>query len=44
MSVDDTKALVDLDKTLIDKVIGQNNAVVKIAKAIKTKPFGYQRP
>ena len=41
MSVDDTKALIDLDKSLIDKVIGQNDAVVKIAKSIKTKSFGY---
>jgi ATP-dependent Clp protease ATP-binding subunit ClpC len=44
MSVDDTKALVDLDKTLIDKVIGQNNAVIKIAKAIKRNRLGIKDP
>ena len=44
MSVDDTKALLDLDKSLIDKVIGQNNAVVKIAKAIKRNRLGIKDP
>ena len=44
MSVDDTKSLIDLDKTLIDKVIGQNNAVVKIAKAIKRNRLGIKDP
>ena len=44
MSVDDTKSLLDLDKTLIDKVIGQNNAVVKIAKAIKRNRLGIKDP
>ena len=44
MSVDDTKSLFDLDKTLIDKVIGQNNAVVKIAKAIKRNRLGIKDP
>ena len=44
MSVDDTKVLLDLDKTLIDKVIGQNNAVVKIAKAIKRNRLGIKDP
>jgi ATP-dependent Clp protease ATP-binding subunit ClpC len=44
MSVDDTKALVDLDKNLIDKVIGQNNAVVKIAKSIKRNRLGIKDP
>jgi ATP-dependent Clp protease ATP-binding subunit ClpC len=44
MSVDDTKALLDLDKTLIDKVIGQNNAVVKIAKSIKRNRLGIKDP
>jgi len=42
--VDDTKALLDLDKTLIDKVIGQNNAVVKIAKSIKRNRLGIKDP
>ena len=44
MSVDDTKALRNLDKSLIDKVIGQNNAVVKIAKAIKRNRLGIKDP
>jgi len=44
MSVDDTKALLDLDKTLIDKVIGQNDAVVKIAKSIKRNRLGIKDP
>ena len=44
MSVDDTKALLDLDKSLIDKVIGQNDAVVKIAKSIKRNRLGIKDP
>ena len=44
MSVDDNKALRNLDKSLIDKVIGQNNAVVKIAKAIKRNRLGIKDP
>jgi len=44
MSVDDSKALLDLDKTLIDKVIGQNDAVVKIAKSIKRNRLGIKDP
>jgi ATP-dependent Clp protease ATP-binding subunit ClpC len=44
MSVDDTKSLRNLDKSLIDKVIGQNNAVVKIAKAIKRNRLGIKDP
>ena len=44
MSVDDTKALLDLDKNLIDKVIGQNNAVVKITKSIKRNRLGIKDP
>jgi ATP-dependent Clp protease ATP-binding subunit ClpC len=44
MSVDDTKALIDLDKSLIDKVIGQNDAVVKIAKSIKRNRLGIKDP
>jgi ATP-dependent Clp protease ATP-binding subunit ClpC len=35
MNVDDNKLLLNLDKSLIDKVIGQNDAVIKIAKSIK---------
>jgi ATP-dependent Clp protease ATP-binding subunit ClpC len=44
MNVDDNLALVNLDKTLIDKVIGQNNAVVKIAKSIKRNRLGIKDP
>jgi ATP-dependent Clp protease ATP-binding subunit ClpC len=44
MSLDDTKALLDLDKSLIDKVIGQNDAVVKIAKSIKRNRLGIKDP
>ena len=44
MSVDDTKALLDLDKNLIDKVIGQNDAVIKIAKSIKRNRLGIKDP
>jgi len=44
MSVDDTKALLDLDKNLIGKVIGQDNAVVKIAKSIKRNRLGIKDP
>jgi ATP-dependent Clp protease ATP-binding subunit ClpC len=44
MSVDDTKALMDLDKNLIGKVIGQDDAVVKIAKSIKRNRLGIKDP
>ena len=44
MSVDDTKSLLDLDKNLIGKVIGQDNAVVKIAKSIKRNRLGIKDP
>ena len=44
MSVDDTKSLLNLDKTLIDKVIGQNEAVIKIAKSIKRNRLGIKDP
>ena len=44
MNVDDNKALLDLDKNLIDKVIGQNNAVIKIAKSIKRNRLGIKDP
>ena len=44
MNVDDNKALINLDKSLIDKVIGQNNAVVKIAKSIKRNRLGIKDP
>jgi ATP-dependent Clp protease ATP-binding subunit ClpC len=44
MSVDDTKALIDLDKNLIGKVIGQDAAVIKIAKSIKRNRLGIKDP
>ena len=44
MSVDDVKALVNLDKELIGKVIGQDAAVIKIAKSIKRNRLGIKDP
>ena len=44
MSLDDSKALINLDKELIGKVIGQDAAVVKIAKAIKRNRLGIKDP
>jgi ATP-dependent Clp protease ATP-binding subunit ClpC len=44
MSVDDTKALLNLDKELMGKVIGQDSAVVKIAKSIKRNRLGIKDP
>ena len=44
MSVDDAKALINLDKELIGKVIGQDAAVVKIAKSIKRNRLGIKDP
>jgi ATP-dependent Clp protease ATP-binding subunit ClpC len=44
MSVDDTKALLNLDKELIGKVIGQDSAVIKIAKSIKRNRLGIKDP
>ena len=44
MSVDDTKALLNLDKELMGKVIGQDAAVVKIAKSIKRNRLGIKDP
>ena len=44
MSVDDTKALINLDKELMGKVIGQDAAVVKIAKSIKRNRLGIKDP
>ena len=44
MSVDDTKALLDLDKNLTGKVIGQDSAVIKIAKSIKRNRLGIKDP
>jgi ATP-dependent Clp protease ATP-binding subunit ClpC len=44
MSVDDAKALINLDKNLIGKVIGQDEAVIKIAKSIKRNRIGIKDP
>ena len=44
MSVDDTKALLDLDKNLIGKVIGQDAAVIKVVKSIKRNRLGIKDP
>ena len=44
MSVDDTKALVDLDKTLQQKVVGQDEAVLKIVKSIRRNRLGIKDP
>jgi ATP-dependent Clp protease ATP-binding subunit ClpC len=44
MSVDDSKALLDLDKSLMNKVIGQNEAVIKIAKAVRRNRLGIKDP
>ncbi len=44
MSVDDTKTLINLDKELMGKVIGQDDAVVKIAKSIKRNRLGIKDP
>ena len=44
MSVDDTKALLNLDKEIMGKVIGQDDAVKKIAKAIKRNRLGIKDP
>jgi ATP-dependent Clp protease ATP-binding subunit ClpC len=44
MSLDDSKALINLDKELIGKVIGQDTAVIKIAKAIKRNRLGIKDP
>ena len=44
MSVDDTKSLINLDKVLMDKIIGQNDAVTKIVKSIKRNRLGIKDP
>jgi len=44
MSVDDTKALADLDKNITGKVIGQDPAVIKVAKSIKRNRLGIKEP
>lgn len=44
MSIDDIKTLIDLDKELIGKVIGQDAAVIKIVKSIKRNRLGIKDP
>jgi ATP-dependent Clp protease ATP-binding subunit ClpC len=44
MSVDDKTTLLNLDKELMGKVIGQDAAVVKIAKSIKRNRLGIKDP
>jgi len=44
MNADDSKALMNLDKELMGKVIGQDAAVVKIAKSIKRNRLGINNP
>jgi len=44
MSVDDTKALVDLDKNISGKVIGQDAVVTKVVKSIKRNRLGIKDP
>ena len=44
MSVDDTKSLINLDKSLMGKVIGQDEAVSKIVKSIKRNRIGIKDP
>jgi ATP-dependent Clp protease ATP-binding subunit ClpC len=44
LNADDTKALVDLDKTLNNKVIGQEEAVKRIAKSIRRNRLGIKDP
>ena len=44
MSTDDKQALIDLDKNLAGKVIGQDPAVGKIVKSIKRNRLGIKDP
>ena len=44
MNADDSKALMNLDKSIMGKVIGQDAAVVKIAKSIKRNRLGIKDP
>jgi ATP-dependent Clp protease ATP-binding subunit ClpC len=44
MDADDSKALMNLDKSIMGKVIGQDPAVVKIAKSIKRNRLGIKDP
>ena len=44
MDADDSKALMNLDKSIMGKVIGQDPAVIKIAKSIKRNRLGIKDP
>ena len=44
MDADDSKALMNVDKSIMGKVIGQDPAVVKIAKSIKRNRLGIKDP
>jgi ATP-dependent Clp protease ATP-binding subunit ClpC len=44
MSTDDTKALLNLDKHIVGTVIGQDAAVIKVAKSIKRNRLGIKDP
>jgi ATP-dependent Clp protease ATP-binding subunit ClpC len=44
MDADDSKSLMNLDKSIMGKVIGQDAAVVKIAKSIKRNRLGIKDP
>lgn len=44
MSVDDTKALLNLDKHIVGTVIGQDAAVIKVVKSIKRNRLGIKDP
>lgn len=44
MSIDDTNALINMDKTLMAKVIGQQEAVSKIVKSIRRNRVGIKDP
>ena len=44
MSIDDTNALINMDKVLMSKVIGQDEAVSKIVKSIRRNRIGIKDP
>ena len=44
MSIDDTNALINMDKVLMGKVIGQDEAVSKIVKSIRRNRIGIKDP
>ena len=44
ISVDDKTSLIGLDKSLMEKVIGQDDAVTKIAKSIRRNRLGIKDP